>query len=510
MQWLVTGEQMREIDRRAIEEYGLPGQNLMEAASAFAASVVAEVKPQGQIVVVTGAGNNGGDGWGIARHLAARSLPVKVVTAISPEELQGDAALQFQVYASLDLPWEEYQGPGQLAGGEVIVDALLGTGLRGEVRGKAAEIIAAINAAAGKVVAVDIPSGLPAEFVPPAGIVVQADVTATFGLAKAGLYTAAGRQAAGKICINPIGLPEALLQDTGLVLNNKGHAARGLPRRNMDSHKGSFGHGLLAAGSRGMSGAAMLAGTAALRSGIGLLTIACPSEIQPLVAANIWEALTLPLPASAQGEFSPEAAAQVPQGKFTAAAIGPGCRTGPGTRALAGRLLKTQLPLVIDADGLNVLAPGIPRREGPTVVTPHPGEMARLLACTVEDVLANPLEICRRGARAWGCVVVLKGATTCIADSTGRAALNITGTPGLATGGSGDILTGLILGLLAQRAEPFAAACAATWLLGTASELAARESGIVSQLPRDVLAALPKAINSLHAAVGEYFPEEEI
>ena len=165
-----------EIDRRAIEEHGLPAEP-DEAASAFAASVVAEVKPQGQIVVVTGAGNNGGDGWGIARHLAARSLPVKVVTAISPEELQGDAALQFQVYASLDLPWEEYQGPGQLAGGEVIVDALLGTGLR--VRsGKAAEIIAAINAAAGKVVAW-ISSGLPAEFVP-RRCCCPADATATF------------------------------------------------------------------------------------------------------------------------------------------------------------------------------------------------------------------------------------------------------------------------------------------------------------------------------------------
>lgn len=505
MQWLASGEQMREIDRRAIEEYGLPGQNLMEAASAFAASIVADYKPQGQVVVVTGSGNNGGDGWGIARHLAARSLAAKVVTAINPEELQGDAALQYEVYDSLGLPWERYQGPGQLTECEIIVDALLGTGIKGEARGTAADIIAAINASPGTVVAVDIPSGLPAAFTPPAGAVVQADATATFGLAKAGLYTAAGRQAAGTVIIDPIGLPGDLLQGTGLVLIEARHAARGLPRRNLDSHKGSFGHGLLAAGSRGMSGAAMLAGTAALRSGIGLLTIACPSEIQPLVAANIWEALTLPMPSSSQGEFSPEAAAQVPLGKFTAAAIGPGCRVCPGTRALAGRLLKSDLPLVIDADGLNVLAPGIPRREAHTIVTPHPGEMARLLACTVQDVLATPLEICRRGAKAWGCVVVLKGATTCIAEPTGNAALNITGTPGLATGGSGDILTGLILGLLAQGAEPFAAACAATWLLGTASELAVRETGIVSQLPRDVLAALPRAVASLltHTLPGE-------
>lgn len=499
MHWLASGEQMREIDRRAIEEFGLPGQNLMEAASAFAASILVEFQPQGQVVVVAGSGNNGGDGWGIARHLAARSLAVKVVTSTNPEQLQGDAAMQFQAYDSLDLPWEKYQDPSQLSDCAVIVDALLGTGIKGGAQGVAADIIAAINGSSGSVLAVDIPSGLPAEFIPPTGPVVQADATATFGLAKAGHYTAAGRQAAGTVYINPIGLPGTLLQKTGLVLNDKCHAAKGLPLRNLDSHKGNFGHGLLAAGSRGMSGAAMLAGTAALRSGIGLLTIASPSEIQPLVAANIWEAITLPMPSSAQGEFSPEAAAQVPLNKFSAAAIGPGCRVCPGTRALAGRLLKSELPLVIDADGLNVLAPGIPRRESPTIVTPHPGEMARLLACTVQDVLADPLEICRRGAKAWGCVVVLKGATTCISGPTGDAALNITGTPGLATGGSGDILTGLILGLLTQKAEPFTAACTAAWLLGTASELAARETGIVSQLPRDVLLALPKAIESLLA-----------
>lgn len=511
MQWLASGRQMREIDQRAIVDFGVPGQNLMEAASTFAAHIAAGLSPRGPVVVVTGAGNNGGDGWGIARHLAARSYQVKVVTGTDPDALQGDAAIQYRIYDSFGLAWEKYQGPGQLAEYALIVDALLGTGIQGEPRGTAAEIIAAINSSPGAVLAVDIPSGLPAEFVPPAGPVVQAMATATFGLAKAGLYTPAGRQAAGKIYIDPIGLPAPLLQGTDLVINDGPYAARGLPQRKLDSHKGSFGHGLLAAGSRGMSGAAMLAGTAALRSGIGLLTIACPSEIQPLLAANIWEALTLPVPSSAQGEFSPEAAAQVPLGKFSAAAIGPGCRVCPGTRALAGRLLKSDLPLAIDADALNVMTQGIPRREAPTIVSPHPGEMSRLLACTVQEVLADPLGICRRAARAWGCVVILKGSTTCIAEPAGMAALNVTGTSGLATGGSGDILTGLVLGLLAQNTEPFAAACAAAWLLGTASELAAREDGSASQLPRDVLAALPPAVNLLYKlSRREYFREEKI
>lgn len=499
MQWLADGEQMREIDRRAMAEFGVPGQNLMEAAAAAAAGAAVALCPGGPVTVVAGSGNNGGDGWGIARHLAARSLPVRVVTVVAPEDLQGEAARQQKIYDSYSLPWERYREPGQLVSSALIVDALMGTGLKGEIGGTAAAIIAAINSSPALVLAVDIPSGLPAGYFPTAGPVVQADATITFGLAKAGLYTPVGRLAAGKIQVEPIGLPAPLLQETDLLLIDPALAARGIFPRRLDSHKGSWGHGLLAAGSRGMSGAALLAGTAALRSGLGLLTVACPSEIQPLLAAGLWEALTLPLPTSAQGEFSPEAAAQVPLEKFTAAAIGPGCRACPGTRALVGRLLKSELPLVIDADALNVLAPGIPRRESPTLATPHPGEMARLLACAVQEVMADPLGACRRGARAWNCTVLLKGATTCIANPRGDGALNITGTPGLATGGSGDILMGLLLGLLAQGAEPFAAACAGAWVLGKASELAAAESGLIAQLPRDVLAALPQAFNQLLA-----------
>lgn len=496
MQWLATGKQMQEIDKRAIVDFGIPGQNLMEAASAFAARIGADLCPLDPVTVIAGSGNNGGDGWGCARHLAARGRNVKVITSVDPEELQGDAAIQQKIYDSLGLPWEKYKEPGQIEGA-LLVDALLGTGFEGEPRRKAAEIIDAINARAATVLAIDVPSGLPASFTPAAWPVVRADRTATFGLAKAGLYTSLGRQVAGKIYVDPIGLPAPLLEGTNLLLNDESNAACGLPPRPLDSHKGSFGHGLLAAGSRGMSGAALLAGNGSLRTGIGLLTIACPSEIQPLLAANIWEALTLPVPTSAQGEFSPEAAAQIPLDKFSAAAIGPGCRASAGTRAVVGRLLKSNLPLVVDADALNVLAPGIPRREATTVASPHPGEMARLLGCTVSEVLADPLEICRRGARSWGCVVVLKGATTCIAEPSGKAALNVTGTTGLATGGSGDILTGLILGLLAQNVEPFAAACSGTWLLGRASELAVQKTGSASQLPRDVLAALPKAVTLL-------------
>lgn len=497
-QWLATGGQMQEIDQKAILDYGLSGNNLMEAAASFAARVALDLCPQGPVTVITGAGNNGGDGWGIARHLAARSVPVRVLAGTDPALLRGDAAIQQKIYESFFLPWEKYEGPEQLENSALIVDALLGTGFRGELRQGAAEIIAAMNQNPAPVLAVDIPSGLPADFLPPSGPLVQAEATATFGLAKAGFYTPAGRQAVGRIYLDTIGLPAPLLRGTGLVLNDGTQGAKGLAPRRADSHKGSFGHGLLVAGSRGMSGAALLAATGALRSGLGLLTAATPSEVQPLLAAGVWEALTLPLPSTGKGEFSPEAAARVTPEQYDAAAVGPGCRVCPGTRALVQALVKSPLPLALDADALNTLAPGVPLRSAPTVVSPHPGEMARLLSCTVEEVLADPLGTCRRGAKAWGCTVILKGATTCIADPGGMAALNITGTSGLATGGSGDILTGLLLGLLAQGAQAFAAACAATWLLGRASELAAAEGGSAGQLPRDVLAAVPKAVDLLY------------
>ena len=492
--WLADGDQMRAIDKRAMEEYAVPGLVLMEAASSFTARIAQEFfAPRGLVTVVTGGGNNGGDGWGAARHLAARGLPVQVITAVDPLELQGDAAAQFRMYREYGLPWEKYRGGEQFASAELIIDALLGTSVRGEPRGTAAEIIAAINASPAPVLAVDIPSGLPAGFYPPPGPTVVARATATFGLAKAGLYTPAGRQAGGKVFVDAIGLPPQLLRNTGLVLNTAAHAARALPQRRRDSHKGSYGHGLLVAGSKGMSGAAIMAGTAALRGGLGLLTIACPQQVNAVIQSSLWEALSLPLPDTEQGALSPEAVELVEPEKYRAAAIGPGCRECAGTRALADLLLQSPLPLVLDADALNVLAPGIPRRPAPTVVTPHPGEMARLLAAPVAEVVAAPLDACRRAARQWQCTVILKGASTCIADPDGNAAVNITGTDGLATGGSGDILTGLLLGLLCQGAEPFAAACAAAWLLGTASELAAGETGTASQLPRDVLAKLPQA-----------------
>jgi NAD(P)H-hydrate epimerase len=495
--WLATGEQMQKIDSTAIETYGIPGLVLMEAASCFAAGVATEMlAPGGRVVVGTGSGHNGACGWGMATHLAAKGIPVRVVSTIDPLELSGDAKAQYRLYHSSGLAWEQYTSPGQLTDCELLVDALLGTGIQGKPRGITQEIIQGINSAAGDVLAIDIPSGLPSDCSGPGGEVVQAAGTVSFGLAKAGLYTPAGRQAAGRIFIDPIGLPEQLLRGTGLILNDAANAAQHLPRRSLDSHKGSYGHGLLVAGSRGMSGAALLAGSAALRSGIGLLTAACPDVINQVIETNLWEALSLPLP-STEGSFGPDAVNGFELDKYSAAAVGPGCRVCDGTRAMVNLLVESNLSLVIDADGLNSLVKGVPRRKAGTIVSPHPREMTRLLGNNIGEVLANPLETARRAAREWGCIVILKGATSYIAAPDGLTALNITGTDGLATGGSGDVLTGLLLGLLAQGVAPFAAACTGTWLLGRASELAAQELGTAPQLPRDVLQCLPSALSSV-------------
>ncbi|MTI95703.1 MAG: NAD(P)H-hydrate dehydratase [Firmicutes bacterium] len=499
MTWLTTGKQMRQIDRRAIEELQVPGALLMEAAAVFTANVASEhCRRGGNVAVICGSGNNGGDGWGAARHLAARGYSVMVYTACDPETLEGDARLQHQLYVAYDLPWSRYRGPADLTQADLIVDALLGTGVRGAPRDDAAAIIRDINDSDVPVLAVDIPSGLPAEAVPAPGVVVRASATASFGLAKLGLY-ANGCQYAGKVYVDPIGLPAHFLRDTGIILNDKENARRGFPERRIDSHKGTYGHALLVAGSRGMSGAAMLAGTAALKSGIGLLTVACPRSLNEVLESNLWEALTLPLPETEAGTFAPEAAAAIQGGmsRYRAAAVGPGLGQRPEAKALVTTLLDSGLPLVVDADGLNLLAGELPERKATLVISPHPGEMARLLGNTIEQVLAEPLAIARAAARRWRCVVILKGATSYIAEPAGSVAVNISGTDGLATGGAGDVLTGLILGLLCQGSDPFAAACTAAWLLGRSSELAADQLGTASQLPRDVLAHLPRAVCQL-------------
>lgn len=498
MMWLATAQQMRDADRKAMAE-GVPGLVLMEAASAAAARAAAAMAPPGsRVVVVTGAGSNGGDGWGAARHLAARGLAVQVVTSADPKTLAKDAAIQFNACCGSGIKWQLWQGE-PLPAADLVVDALLGTGVEGQPRSPAAELIEAINSHPAPVLAVDIPSGLPADGQRPLGPVVQAAATVTFGLAKVGLFSGAGQAAAGSVDVDPIGMPEFLLRDTGVFLNTRERAATGLPRRHPDSHKGTYGHGLLVAGSRGMSGAAMLAAEAALRSGIGLLTVACPRGINPVIEGALWEGLTLPLPETDQGTLAAagvDALAERLAG-CQAAAAGPGLGKDSQARAHLEVLLAADVPLVVDADGLNLLAPGIPRRKAPLIVSPHPGEMARLLGNTSDEVLADPLNTARQAAQRWQCVVVLKGSTTWVASPTGLTAVNVAGTDGLATGGSGDCLTGLMLGLLAQGADAFAAACSATWLLGRASELAAKKLGTAGQLPRDVLRHVPRSLQQL-------------
>ncbi len=495
--WLSTAEQMREIDRRAMEA-GIPGVALMEAAGIFAAGVAETMLDRrGLIIVVCGPGNNGGDGWVVARHLAARGHGVLVISVVDPRKLQGEASGQFQAARGAGIKWQRWQ-QGKLPEAVLIVDALLGTGAEGAPRSPMDEVIRDINEHSAPVLALDIPSGLPADGQPPNWPVIKADATATFGLAKVGLFAGAGLTHAGVVHVDPIGITSELLNETGIMLNTDKHAARGLPARRRNSHKGDYGHGLLLAGSKGMSGAALLAGEAALRSGLGLLSVAAPEDTAAIVTGSLAEALTVPLPQTDSGAACC-AGCELDERikRCAAAAAGPGLGTDKATLPCIQALLASDLPLVLDADALNLLAPGLPARSASLVVTPHPGEMARLLGTEIDLVTANPLAAASRAADEWKCVVVLKGAVSWIAQPGGPVVVNTTGNDGLATGGSGDVLTGLLLGLMAQKVPAFPAAVTACWLLGRSAELAKEKLGTASQLPSDAINFLPAAWRQL-------------
>ncbi len=490
---LSTAGQMRKTDRRAMET-GIPGLALMEAAGVFAANVAETITAgQGRIVVACGSGNNGGDGWVVARHLAARGHEVLVLSVVPPDKLGGDAACQFLAARGAGVNWQAWQQQA-IPEADLLVDALLGTGVDGAPRPPLDKLIQAINGHSAPVLALDIPSGLPSDGQPPGWPVVKAKATATFGLAKVGLFAAAGLANAGRVHVDPIGIAPQLMGETGIMLNTEENAARGLPARRRNSHKGSYGHGLLLAGSRGMSGAALLAGEAALRSGLGLLSVAAPQDTAAIVTGHLAEALTIPLAQTESGAACCEGGELAGKiGGCSAAAAGPGLGQDRAVLPCIQELVDSDLPLVLDADGLNLLAPGIPVREAPLVITPHPGEMSRLLGVDVERVVADPLNVVARAAEKWNCVVVLKGAVSWIAQPGGPVVVSAVGSEGLATGGSGDVLTGLLLGLLSQKVPAFSAAAAACWLMGRSSELAKHTLGTASQLPRDVIGFLPAA-----------------
>ena len=501
---VVSAAQMREIDRVAIDERLVPSLALMERAGQAVADEIAWRFEPEAVVIVTGKGNNAGDGFVVARLLAERDVQVRCAMLAAPESLAGDAAANYaRLPDSVEVrPVAAYEELVEsLSDMELIVDAILGTGVTGAVRGLFGEAITALNEAEAPVVAVDIPTGLPTDGGPLSGPCVCAEVTITIGLPKIGQVVYPGCDYVGQLIVADIGFPSDLLNDEGLKLNiiDKEIARSALPERQRESHKGTYGSCLIVAGSRGMTGAAILAAGSALRSGAGMVFAALPAGLNDIFEANVIEALSLPL-ASASGDFLDDDSRDPilrEAERMNAVAVGPGLGQQPETQQLVRHLLPAlNLPLVIDADGLNALvghAGLLKQRSTPTIVTPHPGEMARLLGAETKAIQADRLGVAGEFAARYQVHVILKGAQTIIAAPDGQLFINPTGNSALAKGGSGDVLTGLLVGLLAQGASPLAACQLGVFLHGLAGDLAGRRYGVRAALPGDVVDRLGDA-----------------
>jgi NAD(P)H-hydrate epimerase len=513
---VLSAEQMRAADRAASETLGLPSLLLMENAGRGVAELVASSIDAGRarepVVVVSGGGANGGDGFVVARHLARRGLRARVLLAAPRARLAGDAAV---MHAALDrmggVPIDDGAGwtdeaawRARLADAGVIVDAIFGIGLRDDVTGVPAAALAAMNAIDAYKVAVDIPSGLDADTGRVHGVAFRADLTATMGARKLGLVLDAAAPV-GTVEVVDLGVP--LETPAGALVRwiEAAPVLAELPRKASTAHKGSAGHLLVIAGSEGKTGAAVLAGRSALRGGAGLVTLASTARGQAALDAKVVELMTARYTDTDDADARESATVLAAlAGRMDAVALGPGIPTGPNMRGVVRDLAsRLAVPMVLDADALNLLGTEIVRvlsiTAAPRILTPHPGEMARLLGRRVEEVEADRLGVARDLAVRSKAVVVLKGARTLVAAPDGTVYVNPAATGALATAGSGDVLTGLIGGLLAQGMEPLAAARAGVFLHGAAGEaLGARlGSGVTAgDLPDAIANVIQTAIQA--------------
>jgi NAD(P)H-hydrate epimerase len=515
---IVTGTEMQALDRRTITEAHVPSAVLMERAGE---GIVRHIEDhygpaRGKtITILCGKGNNGGDGLVVARLLHRRRARIHVMLLTPVTDLSRDATAMYRRLvrvagrAAIVRFRSADQAQSLLASSDILVDALLGTGLSSEVTGLYREAIELINGAGKPVIAVDIPSGLHADSGAILGRAIRATLTVACGLPKLGFYVGAGINQSGAIRVVDIGIPPAYLDDieSRTLLLTHDSVFQSLPERVPSAHKGTFGHAGIIAGSVGKTGAAALAAHAALRVGAGLVTVATPSSVNDVLEAKLLEVMTMPLPETKARTLARSGLDRVLafiQAR-TAIAIGPGLSTHHETVELVQSLMKhLDRPSVLDADALNALAGRaslLTECKIPPILTPHPGEMARLeVDATTQSVNADRIDTARRFARERGVFVVLKGARTVIARPDGHVAICPTGNPGMATAGTGDVLTGMIVGLLAQGVPAWDAACAATYFHGLAGDLAARQLGQAGMLARDLIAQIPYALQRTNTA----------
>lgn len=512
---LLTADEMREMDRQTIESFGLPGRILMENAGRGATRVLMARFPDiaaRSVGVAAGRGNNGGDGFVIARYLFQHQVDVKVYLLSESAKLQGDAAENFHLLAQLGVPVTEIPDAEsfgrhrtEMAHRQIWVDAILGTGLNSDVKGFFKSVIEFINSTNRGVLSVDIPSGLHTDTGRPCGVCISAAITATFAYPKIGHVQLPGADYTGDLYVIDIGIPPFIARQTEpkqhlLISEN---IRRMIAPRPADMHKGGTGHLLVVAGAPGKTGAAALSAMSAMRAGAGLVTLGIPESLNPVIEPQVLEAMTIGLRETPAGSLGDEAADPILAllSDKRCLALGPGIGTDTATNRLVHRLVQeSPVPVVVDADGLNNLATEpeiLINAHSPVILTPHPGEMARLTGTPAADIQADRVGCARRLAEAYKVHVVLKGARTVIAQPDGHIHINPTGNPGMASGGMGDVLTGLISGFITQGYPPAAAAQIAVFIHGAAADELSRSKGPFGYLASDVMHQLPMTIKNL-------------
>jgi ADP-dependent NAD(P)H-hydrate dehydratase / NAD(P)H-hydrate epimerase len=516
---IATTQQIRNIDQRAIREFGIPGMVLMENAAAAIASEMERFfdgLAGVRVGIICGKGNNGGDGLALARRLRIRGVPVRVALLAAFASYKNEAGLNLAILRKMDVEIVPNASSTAIAEivewSDVLVDAMLGVGLSTPLKGNYAFAAELMNVAGRPVVAIDIPTGINADTGEVMGTAVRSDLTVTLALPKRGLMLHPGAAFAGELRVADIGIPQEVLEreNINVSLLDQALVAGLMGEREQDAHKGDFGHLLVVAGSLGKTGAASMAARGALRSGVGLVSVAAPFSLVPVIQQQVIEAMCVPAGESIDGTIGVGAEEELlkASGRMNACAIGPGLSTHHETVQVVKNLIqRVAVPMVIDADGVNALAGSVDvlvKAKAPVVLTPHPGEMARLMGITTSDVQQDRIGMAQGFAEEYGVTVVLKGAGTVIATPDGEVFINTTGNPGMATGGTGDVLTGMIGSLLAQGYGPAQAACLAVHLHGLAGDLAAEEKGEAGMIASDLIEKIPAAIQQMLATTDQH------
>lgn len=532
---VVTAAEMRNIDQITIEDVGIPGIVLMETAGSEIVCRIECCYPKAhRIGIFVGKGNNGGDGLVIARQLAHSGYEVDIFLVSPQDSFTAEARINLDIAQNLNLPIQEIRTDaalsdtlgydpsieresfqknplGRITNCELFVDAIVGTGLRGAVREPISNVINAINDLPIPILSVDLPSGLDADTGIPLGVCIRADRTVTIGLPKRGLLVHPGAELSGILDVVDIGFPQKVIDAQQIKVNwtTKEDIVEWIPQRFASSHKGSYGRVLVVAGSTGMTGAAALTSEAALRAGAGLVTLATPKSLNPILEVKLSEVMTLPLPETEKGSIAKSAVSPILEYavKYNSViAIGPGLSQHPETITLVHQLIEENrrqeldLRIVVDADGLNALAQAaelISLLGAEAVLTPHLGEMSRLMNIPVPTLEADRIRTTEEFANKYGTTLVLKGVPTVISNPNGDTWINSTGNAGMATAGMGDVLTGIIAGLMAQNMSSEMAAVLGVYLHGLAGDIAAEKLGMHGLIASDVLESVTKAISSL-------------